>query len=60
MTEHAENRFIVNVYNSLGKFINKYLRIPVSPDFDKFRVIDSDGNIAIDDICITTMIVDFF
>lgn len=45
--QEGRRRFVVNIYNSLGQFINKYVRVPVSSDFDHFRVIDSDGNITI-------------
>ena len=39
--------FIVNVYNPLGKYMRKYIRVPVSQEsggkFYQFRVIGSDG-----------------
>ena len=39
--------FVVNIYNSLGQYINKYVRIPVSQEYKEtfftFRVMDSTG-----------------
>jgi len=41
------DRFVVNIYNPLGKHISKYIRVPVSQEyygiFYNFRVIGSDG-----------------
>lgn len=39
--------FVVNIYNPLGQYINKYIRVPVTHKykntFYNFRVIDSAG-----------------
>ena len=45
VTERKGGNFVVNIYNSLGKYINKYVRVPVNQAFNSnFRVIDSNGN----------------
>ena len=41
VTEDA-SQFVVNVYNSLTKSIDKYVRIPVREGFD-FKVVDPEG-----------------
>lgn len=47
LTERKGESFIVNIYNPLAKFINKYIRVPVNQEYNNtsynFRVIDSNG-----------------
>ncbi len=47
VTDQKGESFVINVYNPLGKYINKYIRVPVSQDYNElfysFRVIDSNG-----------------
>ncbi len=47
VTEEKRDRFVVNIYNPLGKYIDKYIRVPVRRKHNKifynFRVIDFDG-----------------
>jgi len=47
VTDRKGESFVVNVYNSLGQYIDKYIRVPVTQKnngiFYNFRVIDSNG-----------------
>ena len=47
LVTEEKDRFVVNIYNPLGQYINKYVRVPVSQECNKtfynFRVIDSNG-----------------
>jgi len=45
VTEQKGGNIVVNIYNPLGQYITKYVRVPVNQEFyNKFRVIDSNGN----------------
>nr|CAH0110923.1 unnamed protein product [Daphnia galeata] len=39
----TSSRFIVNIYNSLAKHVDKYVRIPVATG-ESYQVLDPDGN----------------
>lgn len=45
--DHAAQSFIVNIFNPLGQYIDKYIRVPVTQGYNKifynFKVIDSKG-----------------
>jgi len=47
VTERKGESFVVNIYNSLGQYITKYIRVPVTQESDaifyNFRVIDLNG-----------------
>ncbi len=47
VTDRTGDSFVVNVYNPLGKYINKYVRVPVGQEYNElfynYRVIDSNG-----------------
>lgn len=49
VTERAGADFVINIYNSLGHYINTYIRIPVIQEYNEtvyaFRVIDSNGKL---------------
>ena len=46
-TDKKDDRFVVNIYNPLGQYIDKYIKVPVTRDPEelvyKFKVIDSSG-----------------
>lgn len=39
----TSSRFIVNIYNSLAKHVDKYVRIPVVASGESYQVLDPDG-----------------
>ena len=49
VTDKKGSRFVVNIYNPLGQYLNKYIRVPVSRDQDEMlyniRVLDSNGTL---------------
>ncbi len=55
VSEQKGQSFVINIYNSLGQYIDKYIRVPVTYEHKKsfynFRVIDSNGTLYI--LCIT-------
>jgi hypothetical protein len=44
VTEKA-GRFVVNVYNSLSRAINKYIRVPIPDKSTSHQIFDSKGKI---------------
>lgn len=42
-TTEQNNRFVVNVYNSLTRNIDKYVRIPITNQEAAFQVLDPLG-----------------
>ena len=42
LTEQSE-RFVVNVYNSLSRPLDKYVRFPVTTNISSFLVYDAKG-----------------
>jgi lysosomal alpha-mannosidase len=38
----TSGRFVVNIYNSLARHVDKYVRIPVAGG-DSYQVLDPDG-----------------
>ena len=49
VSEQKGQSFVINIYNSLGQYIDKYIRVPVNHKHEKmfynFRVIDSNGKL---------------
>lgn len=37
--------FVVNIFNSLPRSINKYIRVPVMKNVTSFRVLDPEGKV---------------